>query len=345
LAGVYGFLYVTHISKLQHSVLRQTADAGMVFIEYQPGDSRVRFVGSHTLDFFHYLFGHVSIGVIGLLLFAGGWILLGRVPAGFSRRRGELRLILAAPFAIAWAAALARLFPFGGSRHTIYIAPFILLGVAVALATVAAWLMRRWHVLARPEFQIGAAVILSLLICSAAERHVWRHEIVPQEMRNIDFEKAVDYVRAHVPKGGMILADRAHSKRLALYLDSVSPFSGEPFSFDSLGTNYTPQPAWEFQELDRGGYRIISWREIFFSRSNVLDAVQHFARAYHLTSSQSVWIFGWRAFPRLRVYEMFTSSFPEGRIRGGIVGPYYVLDIPADLAINGREVKKRSTPY
>jgi hypothetical protein len=299
------------------------------------------------VSIFEWFFGQHWLGILAVLLFAIGCVLIGRGAAPFARDRRGLQLLLASPFPIAWAAALARLIPFAGSRHEVYLALFVIPAVAVALAAAAAWMTRRWHALTRPAFQVAIVVALSALIGIDAERNgVWRDEIIPQYNRNADMQKAIAYIRLHVPKRALIFTVRAYSQRLAYYLDPVSDFHGDQFGFDFRGDIEHAPPEWEFNALDRGGYRIVSCRGAWFLRTNIVTVLHHLASNYHLDSRQPVWLFGWLppANPyAYDVYSMLKTNEQSTPFEGEAVGPYYIVQVPAGLGVQRTHLETKPT--
>ncbi|HLW80803.1 MAG TPA: glycosyltransferase family 39 protein [Candidatus Acidoferrales bacterium] len=151
-----GFLWVTHISKLRNDAIKSVAVNGWLRTEYfQPRENVLHFAMRATAHAFLYLLTRqteisvalfllsVVIPIALVLFFVFGMALLlanragGNQPTACSTRMFGVLMLL--PFAIGWAGALLRLYPYGGSRHVAYLAPFAVAGIATSIA----WLSRK----------------------------------------------------------------------------------------------------------------------------------------------------------------------------------------------------------
>ena len=140
--AICGFLYRSHLAKLQHSALRQEiADTWLRASIYHAGqDHPIPFLVTRTVRLFRYFFSNGSIGVLALLAFIGGiaLLMLDRAPRPENRTPTprQLALLLTLPFSITSAISLAGIYPYGGTRHDILLATFAMSGVALGLARI-----------------------------------------------------------------------------------------------------------------------------------------------------------------------------------------------------------------
>ncbi|MGH9538895.1 MAG: glycosyltransferase family 39 protein [Terriglobales bacterium] len=146
------FLYKTHLATLQHSVLRQEiADTWLRNSIFHPGQGQVAlFVVSRTVRLFRYLFSNGTIGVLALMVFIYGigFLLLNPEPHPPDRKPAprQLALLFALPFLLTAAAAVTGLYPYGGTRHDIFLAAFAMSGVSFGLARLK--IPQEWLLLA-----------------------------------------------------------------------------------------------------------------------------------------------------------------------------------------------------
>jgi Dolichyl-phosphate-mannose-protein mannosyltransferase len=210
--GLIAFLWVTQVTALEaRGVPRTLADPMISGSLYQAGtDNPLEFAIKTSLRFFHYLSWNGAIGVMALLLFIGGIVLLfGRgEPAGPGTPSSrQLALLLALPFAITLAAAFLRKYPYGGTRHDVLLALFAAPGIAVALSRLQA--QRKWPV------TIGLVTALVIGNFFPAPRGAY---IKPRfQTRNL-MREAIYFLSNAPPKGATILADEESGAVLSYYL-------------------------------------------------------------------------------------------------------------------------------
>jgi hypothetical protein len=145
--GVGLFLYFTHLSKFTHALNFHPATQVWASDEYlrhsyfQPGhDNLLVFLLSRTNGVFQFAFGQVALGAIGCVLFIVGLALLfvGKVRSDSSRVNSHhLGLFLLVSFVPAAAASLARMYPYGGTRHSSFLLIFVAAGISVCVARIA----------------------------------------------------------------------------------------------------------------------------------------------------------------------------------------------------------------
>ena len=153
-AAVFVFLYVSQISKLRGSGIEKYAQDDWLRASYlQRGEGALRFVGRQTVSLFHFLFASPAAAAV-----AGSLVLFGI--GVLAARRSPALILLSVPFGIAVAGGLSRLYPYGGTRHSIDLALFACAAVGVALARLGG-------------NRIGVALVLAAVLAPAALAAGW----------------------------------------------------------------------------------------------------------------------------------------------------------------------------
>jgi hypothetical protein len=155
LAAVFVFLYTSHLSKLRGSGIEREAQAEWLRASYfRAGEeSALRFLSRQTAALFHFLFSSPAAAIVAGTLLIGGVTLL-------AARRQPAAILLAIPFALAAAGGVLRLYPYGGSRHSIDLGLFACAGIGFAIARLAA-------------DRIWVAVVLAAALVPAGFAVVW----------------------------------------------------------------------------------------------------------------------------------------------------------------------------
>jgi hypothetical protein len=131
-ATVFLFLHARHVSALRGGPLEREAQADWLRASYfRTGEeSAIRFLMRQTAALFQFLFSSPAAGIAAGLLVLGGVALL-------ALRRQPSAILLGLPFAIAAAGGLLRLYPYGGSRHSVDLGLFACGAIGVALSRLA----------------------------------------------------------------------------------------------------------------------------------------------------------------------------------------------------------------
>ncbi|MEO0080251.1 MAG: glycosyltransferase family 39 protein [candidate division WOR-3 bacterium] len=295
-AGVYLWLYFTHISKLKDSPLAQEAMTGWLQnLYFQPGkESILLFPFRATFGAFQFLFGSPVAGAIALLFFLAG---LAVVFVGQFRQVGLLLLL---PFIFSCAGALARLFPYGGTRHTVFLALFASAGAAIPIAALGE--RRSW-------LSLGIAGLLLLLV-NFFDRPPAQSINRPSQSRQ-RMAQALSELRKNVRPGDTLFTDYQGSVLLGYYLGSAK---GPPF-----GKEHGP-----FLEFQFGGYRVIATRLWDFEKSRFRETAESLAARF-FTGRRLVWVFdaGWGRPLVDQRQELGDNiaffSLPVGRLDSGMV--------------------------
>jgi hypothetical protein len=218
LAALYGVLYVKHLSKLHGSAMEVDAADGWLRSQYFRPESQsvFGFVVNGTVSLFQVLFSHRYLGDAAMLLcLAGGlWI----IAAGLRRSKGAapaaFGLLLFLPFGLNAIGALLRVYPYGGSRHSVFLILFAAAGASFAITKVVR--ERSVWVLATAIFAVPYWHLHAVAAPQQAPRS--------QQERDLMTE-AIAYLRDSAPAGSPIMTDYQSSLLLMHYLggDAVPP--------------------------------------------------------------------------------------------------------------------------
>lgn len=225
--AICAFLYESQISKLRESgVPSEIAGTWLRSSIFQPGQNHlVAFAWINTLRLFRYFFSQGTVGVIGFALFAFALIALlwANQNSGRKSRNRELAILLAAPFLITLLLAIARVYPYGGTRHDILLAIFAISGISIALDRLR--LDARG---ARAKLALALLLASALLICNFYPSPSGPY-IRPHNQRRELMHQAIASIKS-LPSESVLFADAQGSMVLNYYLCSDAmplPFTAE----------------------------------------------------------------------------------------------------------------------
>lgn len=137
--GLLWLLFRIHVAPLRRTGLPQEiADTWLRRSIFHPAeDHLIPFLARNTVRLFRYLSGNGEVGAIALLIFIIGVILLFKRndgPTRFHTNPRWLGILLCLPFVITAAAGVAGVYPYGGSRHDVFLAPFAVAAISIALS-------------------------------------------------------------------------------------------------------------------------------------------------------------------------------------------------------------------
>lgn len=128
LAAVFVFFYTTHLSKLRGGGMERHAQSDWLRAAYlQAEDDPLSFAARQSAALFRFLFTSPAGAISAAILVLGGLALA-------ARERRPAAVLLALPFALAVAGGVLRLYPFGGTRHSIDLALYACAAIGIAVA-------------------------------------------------------------------------------------------------------------------------------------------------------------------------------------------------------------------
>lgn len=269
--GLAVFLYMTHISRIKGTTIAVQAFQLWLYRSYfHPGHGHVfTFALTRSFSVFQYLLGQLVIGDIAGLLFITGIILL---RSNARSRRPDVPVLpvgclLVLPFLLNCSAALVGVYPYGGTRHCVFLVIFTAAGISLGLARIAG---------GRALPGIGLAV-LTVLLCYAF-RTLYTIDLPRADQSRTQMQRAIAFVRERIPPSQPILVDYETSLELGHYLCEQ-----QPISYD----NSTPG----FNVFYCGAHRIVSTTpDIWTFGSPTLEAWNKFVRGAGFRRGDPVWV-------------------------------------------------------
>jgi 4-amino-4-deoxy-L-arabinose transferase-like glycosyltransferase len=228
--ALFTFFYFHHIAKLYgNEMAQQTMQGWLANSYYHPGkQSLALFVFARTFGVFQFVFGQLAVGDIAALLFLAAVVILIR------RRNPTLASFLLLPFSIACGLAVAGKYPYGGTRHSGFLVPFVLAGVAVTISA-----------LAKDRIQVSGLIALTLVALSAAFGAPHRPYMTRADQSSLHMQRATDFVHANVKPEQEVVVDYQTSLLLGHYLCDQ-----RPMVFDTSVAG--------FEEFQCNGLRVIA---------------------------------------------------------------------------------------
>lgn len=246
----------THVADLRGSSLERLVMTRMLRAEYFQADqdSLLDFLFRQTAAVFRYLCGSASAGAIACVLAVAGLVIL-----AMKRRISALLLVL--PFVFDAGASLVDVYPYGGTRHSVFLLLFAAAAIGVALSFLTAG--RLWPAVVLVV--VLAPVILSAVL-GAPER---------QSARRL--KAGIEGLRAAAPAGSLLFMDLETGRVLDYYLGRKA--------WTTPGTGLQ-----DFWESSAGGYRIVGspfWNATEYVLGNEL---RRFVEVYRIPAGQVIWV-------------------------------------------------------
>jgi hypothetical protein len=279
--ALFAFLYKTHLSKLHGNNGQGTylfaANSFLHNSYFYPGrENPLHFAFANTGGVFQYLFGQLAIGDVAFLLFLGAIVLLlrpGNKTSAESFVPWQLALLLALPFILNCAAALAGRYPYGGNRHCVFLAMFAVAAISYLLAMAVHQRTPRGVVLA------FALVVACNLFGKPRAPFILR-----ADQRKMHMAQALGAIEQQIPSSEPIFADYESSLLLGHYLCQQ-----KPVSFDDS--------PYGFQKFRCGGHTVIAVHPepMIFTAENFPARWEQLATSWHLSSGERIWVVqaGW----------------------------------------------------
>jgi hypothetical protein len=209
--GQLWLLFRIHIGPLRKTGLPQDiADTWLRKSIFHPAEDRlIPFLARDTVRLFRYLSGNGVVGVITLLVFIIGIILLFRGNDGPTRLNTVPRFLgtlLCLPFFITAGAGVAGVYPFGGSRHDVFLAPFAVAAISIALS--------RWQ--PQHTWVRTGSVLVALAACQIFPSPPGAF-IRPGDQSRSRMQSAIEFLRNR-PSDSVVFTDYQGGLLLSYYL-------------------------------------------------------------------------------------------------------------------------------
>lgn len=244
-----------------------------------------------TLDFIKFTTGFMG-------LFAALCVVIGTIKLGVDtyRKSGSFRiaaervLLIVLPLCVAMLLFQFRIYPLGHTRHSMWLIPFIALGLSASTLMLASF-KRIWR-------DVIVSLILLFWVSNYAVPVTWGVETAdtPENARQF-----VDLIKETVPKGQVILTDDSSRNVLEYYLVGREPIHGKP-----LGGGYV--------EYQMGNYRVVTIPKFHFYLYRFGRDWKNYVAALGPAASEPVWVvyFGY-GLPEAKPENLY-PLFPPGEL-------------------------------
>jgi len=220
---VCAFLYFVQLSKLGAnfggvSPLQDFMGNYYLHNSYFLGRNPIWFVIARTGGVFQYVFGELVIGDLAFPIFIAGILSLVRPRAANPNPQTDgsprlISLLLLLPFALNCVLALARVYPYGGTRHSAFLFMFAIAGVSLYLAKAVGSHAARG---------IGLALLIAALCNTFAAHH--KPYIARADQRMEHMNRALEFIETQVAPDAPIFADQQTILLLGHYLCREKPY-------------------------------------------------------------------------------------------------------------------------
>lgn len=280
------FLLKSHVSKLRKEGLPQAiANSYLERSVFHPQlEGAIHFVIKSNVRVFHYFFAQGAVGVLALLIFVAGIVLLFKDRTVWRKSRKPapvaLGILFALPFVVNCALAVAGAYPYGGTRHDSYLSIFAMPAIAVALA--------HW----KPSYFSTKMAVLALVLaaCNLFPAALGEY-LRPRDQQKKWMTQATDYLKQSAPPGSTIFTSDQGKLLLTYYL---------------CRGNHIPyqEPLPDFLQSTCGGYRMIALSpDLWDFRSQTFaDELSRAHQIFQLAPSTTLWFIqvGWYQDQKLR---------------------------------------------
>lgn len=252
--GLLGILYAIQIQRPSYNVDLDFALNGYLSSFYlHPGGSVVLFLLRSTAGVFEYFGGNLAVAMVIGVLWIVGVVELWKVRSWI----GVVLFVL--PFCLGAAAAIIRVFPYGGSRHSAYLCLFLAAGAGIGIASLSI-----------QRIVPALAVTLSLMLAGNIFEVTPYGNIPDARHRLKDLRVAIDYILTAVPPGSIVLTDSGTGFLLAYYLEWGDPSLPYPQPYehrDVRGRRYIHAPGFHFMSNEELRAAIAETRKRYGSQS------------------------------------------------------------------------------
>ena len=275
IVGLIAALYVSHISQLKGDYAAGTIQGWLANSFFRPGhENPFLFAVARSGGVFQYVFGQLAVGDFACLAFIGGIVLLWRrkgPASGPDATSHQLVILLVLPFVVGAGAAIARIYPYGGTRHSAFLIIFGVAGVSLAMA---------WAVKENIRRGIALAILVVALCNAFGMPH--RPYILREDQSRIQINRAAEFIRSQIPPSDLIFVDYQTRLLLGYY---VCPEQPVPFTA-AVGS---------LELFACGNHRVAAAGPdlYIFTSDNFLPRWNQLART--LNAGQKVWVVqaGW----------------------------------------------------
>ncbi|MBL8232769.1 MAG: glycosyltransferase family 39 protein [Bryobacterales bacterium] len=300
--ATYAALYVTHLAKLRQSELAAGVQEGFLRRLYrQPTDSIADYLAFNMPGLVEYIFGSKLFAVLGVVLLLAGIVTLYQRRARWPHHAVPVALLLSVPALLWIGAALAGLYPLGGSRHCMLFAMLFAVPVSLAVAELAR---------GRATIALSGTLAFMLMLQIVAIPEVRTQQLEAQRREHL--REAVAYWKQQASRG-LTFVDYQTSLLLCYYSNPQHMC--------------TDQRNEHFLDYQMDGGRVAVSRNWSLHPTAFVEELRELKRIYQLPRGAEVWVIdgGWgEPLHRMLQVQYSGSALPGLRAFGGSTGVFRV---------------------
>jgi hypothetical protein len=294
--GLVAALYVSHISKLKGDYAAGTIQGWLANSFFRPGHQNpFLFAFARTGGVFQYVFGQLAVGDIAYFVFIAGVVLLWRSKHPAAKQGAtshQLAILLVFPFLVGAGAAIARIYPYGGTRHSAFLIMFAVAGVSLAMA---------WSV--KENIRRGIALAILVVAMCNAFGNPHRPYILRRNQSLMQMTRAIEFIHSQIPQSDLIFVDYQTRLLLGYYECPEQPV---PFA----------APVGSLERFQCGNHVVVAAGPdlYIFTANNFLPRWKELIRSSSREPGQKIWVMqaGWD----VNLPSELQSSVPEFKIGG-----------------------------
>ena len=224
-----------------------------------------------TARVFQFVFGQLALGDIAFLVFIAAVVILFR-PTTDKRESTALALFLTVPFMLACVASMVGLYPYGGTRHSAFLALFVIAGVSVSLSRV------RWRSIT------GRTLALTTVLLSTAFGSQHRPYMRREDQSRVHMDAAINALHQQAPANAVLFVDPQTSLQFGHYLCE-----------QKLTPRDTSTPV--FESYYCGGFHVITpaTNDMIFNVQRFFMEWDRMVHAFSLQEGETIYVIqaGW----------------------------------------------------
>jgi Dolichyl-phosphate-mannose-protein mannosyltransferase len=272
--GIYWFLYVTHLSRLKSYIQSWQVSFDQNY-SHTSHEHFLTYTWDRTIDIFLFLFDNPFLAHGLLLIWMASVIFLLLREWAFHPTNLRTRfsgVLLVVPIIGVFVAGTFGYYPYIGSRHTVFLAPFLIAALSFLIATISG---RR--------LSAGVAIV-ALLACAMHTGGKLSEPYLTRENQRLGLMKdAIKYIRQTIPPDERIVTD--YQSAIMLVYNFCGPIRILPLGAFSLPVS----------RFHCDGYTIASFQTWGMQAPYFLANFSKIARAQNLTPGDKIWVVqsGW----------------------------------------------------
>jgi len=209
--ALLGVLYKSHISRLRGSGMERRAVEGWLANSYfNPTTQHLpSFLFRQTVGVFQFVFGDPTIGNTALIMFALSvvFFLLAKIKMASQCGPREFGILLILPFVLGLVSAIAGFYPYGPTRHSVFLAVFMIAGVSAFLTKAV-------------SYRTGPGMAVAVLMVAISQGFGQSQEpgMTRSDQSKQQLHRALQFAEGQISPADLIFIDNQSSILLRYYL-------------------------------------------------------------------------------------------------------------------------------